>query len=48
MFMVKYSIEKDPIYKMWVVWEVQKNAKFERFKAKTKKECKTWIEEIVK
>lgn len=44
--MQKYSIEKDNIYKMWVVWEVYKNVKVEVFKANTKKECKQWLEEL--
>lgn len=45
--MERYSIEKEPIYKMWVVWEKHRNVKVEVFKAKTKKECKQWLEENV-
>lgn len=43
--MERYVIVKDPVYKMWVVWERFKSVKVERFKAKTKKECKKWLEE---
>lgn len=43
-----YLIEKDPTYKMWVVWEIHKNLKVEIFKAKLKRECKKWLEEKVK
>lgn len=43
----EYEILKDPIYKMWVVWEVHRNVKFEMFKAKTKRECKQWLKENI-
>lgn len=38
-----FEIEKDKILKCWIVWEVHKNIKFDRYHARTKKECKQWI-----
>ena len=40
---MKYEIEKDTILKCWIVWEKHKNYSIDRFRAKTKKECKLWI-----
>lgn len=49
MCMKRYEITKEPMYNMWVVWELySQNLRIERFKAKTKKECKQWLEEIIK
>ncbi len=37
-------IEKDNILKQWIVWKENKNSLFELFRAKTKRECKNWLE----
>lgn len=39
-----YEIEKDKILACWVVWEVHRNYKVEVYRAKTKRECKKFIE----
>ncbi len=44
----KYEIEKDLILGCWVVWECHRNYKIDRFQAKTKRECKEWINKKVK
>lgn len=38
----KYVIEKEPILKMWIVFENLGSLKMDRFKSKKKKECKEW------
>lgn len=38
-----FEIEKDIYINKWVVWEVHKNYKIDRFQAKTKKACKEWL-----
>ena len=40
----KYVIEKDPILKMWIVFENLGSLKMDRFKSKKKKECTKWKE----
>lgn len=42
---IKWEILKEPLYNKWVVWEVYPNIRVELFKAKTKKECKKFLEE---
>ena len=39
-----FEIEKDKCLECWIVWEWHKNYKIDRFQAKTKKECKKWID----
>ena len=38
-------IEHDKIVGFWIVFKKEGSAKFEMFRAKTKKECKAWLEE---
>ena len=40
---MKYEIEKDNVLNCWVVWEVHKNHKIDRFHGKLKRECKEWL-----
>ena len=40
---MKYEIVKDTILKQWIVWEIHHNYKIDRYRAKTKKECKQWL-----
>lgn len=40
------TIEKDNILKCWIVWEVHRNYKIDRFHSKTKKGCKEWLKAI--
>lgn len=39
-------IEFEKLYNEYVVWRVEGSAKFEQFKAKTKKECKEYLKQI--
>jgi len=41
-------IEFDNIYKKYVVWKVEKSAKFEQYKSNRKKDCLNYIESINK
>lgn len=34
---------KDNVLKCWIVWEVHRNYRVDRFHARTKKECRQWI-----
>ena len=36
-------IEKDLILNLWVVWEYHDNYMIDKFKSKTKKQCKEWV-----
>ena len=40
---MKYKIEYEPVLKSWVVFQVDKSAKFEVFRNKAKKCCKEFI-----
>lgn len=40
---MKYTIEFEKVLNQWVVFKVDKNAKFEVFRNKTKKCCKEFI-----
>lgn len=37
------QIEKDKILNCWIVWEVHRNYKVDRYHARTKRECKEWL-----
>ena len=43
-----YVIEKDKILNCWIIWEVHRNYKIDRFWGKTKRECKEWIRKKMK
>ena len=42
--MKRYEIEKDDILDCYIVWEVHRNYKIDRFRAETEKECEEWVE----
>lgn len=42
---MKYVIEKDKYLNTWIVWEIQGNAKIDRFRG-LKRECKEWTKNI--
>lgn len=39
-----YIIKKDKILNCYIVWEVHTNYKVDVFHARTKRECKKWVE----
>lgn len=41
---VNYVIEKDNILDCYIVWEIHRNYRIDRFRANLKKDCKRWIE----
>lgn len=43
-----YAIEKDNILNCYIVWEVHRNYKINRFKSKLKEDCEKWVEKKVK
>lgn len=43
-----YVIEKDNVLNCYIVWEVHKNYKIDRFRSKLKRDCKEWINKKVK
>ena len=42
---MKYVIEKDKVLKCFIVWEIHKNVKIDRFRGK-KRECEAWLATI--
>jgi hypothetical protein len=43
---MKYVIEKDKYLNTWIVWEIQGNAKIDRFRG-LKRDCNKWIKETL-
>lgn len=39
----RYEIEKDKILNCYIVWEIHRNYKVDRFKSTLKRDCKKWI-----
>lgn len=39
---MKYEIEKDVVLNTYIVWEVHKNYRVDRFRG-LKRECKKWL-----
>lgn len=46
--MKEYTIEKDAILKRWIIWKAEGNAKFEVYRATTKKECEKHLNKLKK
>ena len=44
---MKYEIEKDPYLNCYVIWEVHNNYKIDRYRAKLKRDCKKYLEEVL-
>lgn len=40
---MKFIIEKDIYVNKWIVWEVRRNVKIDRYWGHTKKECQQWL-----
>jgi hypothetical protein len=40
---MKFEILKDKYLNCWIVWEVHRNYSIDRYRARTKKECKEWL-----
>lgn len=43
---MKYVIEKDNVFKCFIVWEVHRNVKIDRFRG-LKRECTQWLKTII-